>query len=143
MSALSALALLPALFRWWGVGSVPVAALVGPQGYGDGAVGQRWYARREVLLLGLLLVAVLGEVAVEAGRRRRHVAVLGGRDDAAQRAPVEDEHGRAALQPRVAALALPVAVAGLAQGHVAVCVVVAESWGQEFKQLLFTIRNHF
>lgn len=49
-------------------------------------------------------------------------------DDEEATSPVEHEHGRAALEARVAALALPVAVAGLAQRHVAVGVVVAESW---------------
>ncbi len=54
------------------------------------------------------------------------VAVLGWRGDAPLAGLIEDEHGRASLEARVATLAGPVAVARLAQGDVAVCVVLAQ-----------------
>ena len=80
-------------------------------------------------LLGLL-VAGAGEVILLAGGRGfggGDLAVLGGRGHAAPPVLVEHEHGGAALQPRVAALARPVPVARLAQRHVAVSVVLAQS----------------
>lgn len=55
-----------------------------------------------------------------------HVTLLSGRHHTPQGPSVEDQHGGAPLQTRVSSLALPVAVAGLAEGHVAVGVVVAE-----------------
>lgn len=88
---------------------------------------QRRNTRREVLLLWLLLVSSLGQVALEAWRRRGHVAVLGRRDHAPQRPSVEHQHRWTSLQPWITALALPVTVAGLAQGNVPVRVVVAQS----------------
>uniref|UniRef100_A0A182IQA3 Uncharacterized protein n=1 Tax=Anopheles atroparvus TaxID=41427 RepID=A0A182IQA3_ANOAO len=57
-----------------------------------------------------------------------HVAVLGRRHDAAQAATVEHEHGGAALESRIATLALPVAIARLAQRHISVGVFIAEGW---------------
>lgn len=78
-----------------------------------------------VVQLALAAVAAL-VTAADRRRRRRNVAVLGRRHYAAQRAPIEHQHGRAALQSRIAALALPVPVARLAQRHVAVGVLIAQ-----------------
>lgn len=92
---------------------------------------QRRHAGRQILLLGfLLLVAILGQFALGGWRRRGNVTVLRRRHHAPQRSPVEHQHGWAALQPRITTLALPVAVARLAEGHVAVGVVVAKSCKQ-------------
>ena len=55
-----------------------------------------------------------------------NAAILGGRGDAAFAVFVEYQHGWAALEAWVASLAGPVAVAGFAQGHVAVWIVLAE-----------------
>lgn len=56
----------------------------------------------------------------------RYVAVLCRRRDASLPGLVEDEHGWASLEARVSSLAGPVAVAGLAQGDVAVGVVLTK-----------------
>lgn len=78
----------------------------------------------DVVFLDILL-ALLGRLL--GRRRRRRVAVLGRRVDAAQSFAVEDEAGRALLETRVASLALPVAVAGLAQRRHGGRVIGAQS----------------
>lgn len=80
-----------------------------------------------------LAAAAVAPITVALSRRRccRYVAILGRRHHAAQRAPIEHQHGRAALQPRIAALALPVPVARLAQRHIAVGVLVAQRCGEQ------------
>jgi len=60
-------------------------------------------------------------------RRRRSLAVFGGRNDAAARLAVEHQRCRTALQTRVSALARKVAVARLAQRDVTVRIVHAQT----------------
>ena len=121
-----------------GIGWVLVPGATSPDGNRYGAMGQGGDTRWQILLLWFLFVpVVIGQVTLEVGWRRGHVTVLSRWDDATQRTSVEDQHGWTALQPRVATLALPVAVAWLAQWHVAVRVVVAQSCNG------FTIRLFF
>ena len=79
-------------------------------------------------LVSHVVVVVVDLVVLRGRGGGGHGAVVGGRGQAALPLLVEDEHGGAALEARVAALARPVAVAGLAQGNVAVGVILAERW---------------
>lgn len=78
-------------------------------------------------LLRDVLFSVLLEVAGLGRRGGRDLAILSGRHHTPQGPPVEHQHSGAPLQTRVTSLTLPIAVAGLAQGDVAVGVVVAKS----------------
>lgn len=97
-----------------------------PQGNRQGARWQGRHTGRQVLLFGFLLVAAVGQLALGGRRRRGNVAILRRRYHAPQWPPVEHQHGRAALQPRITTLTLPVTVARFAQRHIAVGVIVAE-----------------
>lgn len=103
-----------------------------PKRYGQRAgwqrAGRQWRnTGRKILFLRFLLVPSIGQVALEVGWGRGHVAVFGGRDDAPQRPSIEHQHRGASLQSRVSTLTLPVTVARFAQRNVPVRVVVAES----------------
>jgi len=65
-------------------------------------------------------------LAGEGGRGGGHLAVLGGGSHAAPAVLVEHKHGGTALQTGVSTLASPVSVAGLAEGHISVCVILAQ-----------------
>ncbi|KZC09153.1 hypothetical protein WN55_00753, partial [Dufourea novaeangliae] len=81
-----------------------------------------------IFFFRFLFVSTVRKVAVEVRGRRGHVAVLRGRDHAPERPSIEHQHRWTPLEPWIAALTLPVTVAGLAQRDVAVRVVVAESY---------------
>ena len=77
-------------------------------------------------VLPLSLAVAVALLVVRGAGGGRDVAVLGGRGHASLPLLVEDEHGGTALEAGVAALARPVAVAGLAEGDVAVGVVLTQ-----------------
>ncbi len=73
-------------------------------------------------------VSVSDLLVLGGGGGHGHITVLGGRGDAPPPLLVEHQHGGAPLEAGVATLTRPVSVAGLAQGNVAIGVILAESY---------------